>query len=286
MSVHTAASNLPLHAGIGLRAPHFQQIHIDKPELAWLEVHSENYFVAGGPALASLLALRQRYPISLHSVGLSLGSADALDKTHVCQLKTLTARIEPAAISAHLSWSSIGGRWFNDLLPLPYTQAALTLVCSHVQQLQDALKRTILLENVSSYLRLLPEEMPEWVFIAEVAQRTGCGILLDINNLYVSACNHGFIATEFLAALPCDAVQEIHLAGHEEHDGLLIDTHSQQVAPAVWELYQTALTQIGPVATLIEWDQGIPPLATLLQEARTAEHYLTAQREARHVLPT
>jgi len=278
-----ALSRLPLAAGIGLRAPHLGLVREQAPACAWFEVHSENWFSAGGPALAVLDQICRDYPLSLHGVGLSLGGADDLCAEHLGQLKALVDRVQPAAVSEHLCWSAIGGRWLNDLLPLPYSREALQRVCDHVDQVQETLGRPILVENVSSYLRLLPEDMPEWVFVAEVAARTGCGLLLDVNNVYVSACNHGFCAEDFLAGIPRHAVAEIHLAGYEESDGLLIDTHSRPVWPAVWDLYAQALGRFGPVATLIEWDQDIPPFATLQAEAARAQALLDAALETPHV---
>lgn len=278
---HPAVS-LPISAGLGLRAPHLRQVRQEMPAIAWFEVHSENYFVSGGPALAVLEEIRQNYPLSLHGVGMSLGGADDLDRDHLRQLKALAERLQPAAISEHLCWSAIGGRWLNDLLPLPYTREALDQVCRHVEQVQETLGRAILVENVSSYLRFRPEEMPEWAFVAEVAKRTGCGVLLDVNNIHVSACNHGFSAVDFLAGIAVGSVGEIHLAGYEEVDGLLVDTHSRPVYPAVWELYRAALERFGPLPTLIEWDQDIPSLDILRGEAATAQNYLDAT-EARHV---
>lgn len=279
-----AGISLPRQAGIGLRAPHLQQVRQETPAVAWFEVHSENYFAAGGPALATLEAVRQHYPLSLHGVGMSLGGADALDREHLGRLRALAERIEPAAVSEHLCWSAIGGRWLNDLLPLPYTREALARVCDHVDEVQTALGRLILVENVSSYLRFLPEDMPEWEFIAAVARRTGCGLLLDVNNIHVSACNHGFAAADFIAGIPVDAVAEIHLAGYEEVDGLLVDTHSRPIYPEVWELYRAALEHFGPVPTLIEWDQDIPPFAVLQGEAAQAQACLDALEEAPHAL--
>jgi uncharacterized protein (UPF0276 family) len=275
---------LPNKAGIGLRTPHIQRVLDETPDVPWFEVHSENYFVAGGPAMATLEAVRQRYPLSLHGVGMSLGGADDLDRDHLRQLKYLVDRIEPAAVSEHLCWSAIGGRWLNDLLPLPYTSEALERVCAHIDEVQTCLGRSILVENVSSYLRFLPEEMPEWAFVAEVAKRSGCGILLDVNNIYVSARNHGFNAADFLAGIPLDRVMEIHLAGYEEVDGLLIDTHSRPVYPDVWALYLAALERFGAVPTLIEWDQDIPELEQLLAEATQAQRHLDALEAHEHAL--
>ncbi|MFA6311770.1 MAG: DUF692 domain-containing protein [Sterolibacterium sp.] len=283
-SAITSATTLPRRAGIGLRSPHLRQVREESPAVAWFEVHSENYFVAGGPALAALEAVRQRYPVSLHGVGMSLGGADGLDQGHLRQLKDLAERIQPAAISDHLCWSAIGGRWLNDLLPLPYSREALDRVCIHVDQVQEALGRTILVENVSSYLRFLPEDMPEWVFVAEVVRRTGCSLLLDVNNIHVSACNHGFDGMEFLAGIAADTVAEIHLAGYEEVDGLLVDTHSRPVYPAVWELYQAALERFGRIPTLIEWDQDIPAMEVLLAEAAKAQSYLDSLEGTCHAV--
>jgi uncharacterized protein len=278
------AASLPVRAGIGLRTPHLKEVREKLPPVSWFEVHSENYFVSGGPALAVLERLRQHYPLSLHGVGMSLGGADGLDPDHLRRLKALVERIQPAAISEHLCWSAVGGRWLNDLLPLPYSREALDGVCRHVDQVQETLGRGILVENVSSYLRFLPEDMPEWVFMAEVARRTGCGLLLDVNNIHVSACNHGLSTADFLAGIPVAAVAEIHLAGFEEVDGLLVDTHSRPVHPAVWDLYQAALRRFGPVPTLIEWDQDMPGFEVLLAEAARAQGYLDAAQALRHAV--
>ncbi|MFY9329246.1 MAG: DUF692 domain-containing protein [Georgfuchsia sp.] len=280
---HTPAATLPASAGIGLRAPHHREVLETPPDIGWLEVHSENFFGAGGQPLRVLEMVRDRYPISLHGVGLSLGAVDELSRCHLDKLKALVSRIEPAAISEHLCWSSVNGRFLNDLLPLPYTQEALDNVCERVARTQDFLGRTILVENVSSYLRFAGAEIPEWDFVAAVARRTGCGILLDVNNTYVNACNHGFDAQAYLAAIPVGSVGEIHLAGYEEEeDGLLIDTHSRPVYEPVWALYADALARFGPIATLIEWDNDIPALDTLLAEAGKAERLLTTTREACH----
>ncbi|MDD5295761.1 MAG: DUF692 domain-containing protein [Rhodocyclaceae bacterium] len=276
------AANLPAAAGIGLRSPHHRQVLEAPPEVGWLEVHSENFFGAGGETLRVLEAVRARYPVSLHGVGLSLGSNDELSRRHLEKLKTLVERIEPAAVSEHLCWSSVNGRFLNDLLPLPYTREALDTVCERVERAQDFLGRTILVENVSSYLRFAGADMPEWEFVAGVARRTGCGILLDVNNIWVSACNHGFDPLAYLAAIPVDRVWEIHLAGFEEEDGLLVDTHSRPVHEPVWNLYAHALARFGPVATLIEWDNDIPTLDTLVREADKAERLLAVTREACH----
>lgn len=279
----TSYTSLPVAAGIGLRTPHLTEVRSGLPVVAWFETHSENWLAAGEAGLAALDQIRRHYPISLHGVGLSLGSADGLCAEHLNRLKMLVDRVQPAAVSEHLCWSAIGGRWFNDLLPLPYSREALATVCRHVDQMQEVLRRPILVENVSSYLRLTPDEMPEWEFVAEVSRRTGCGLLLDVNNIFVSATNHAFDAADFLNAMPVEAVAEIHLAGYEDVDGLLIDTHSRPVWPEVWALYADALARFGPVPTLIEWDQEIPPLATLQAEAARAQALMDRCGEECHV---
>ncbi len=268
-AAHAAA--IPARAGIGLRAPHQHEVLAAPPAVGWLEVHSENYFADGGPALANLECTRARYPISLHGVGLSLGSTDPLDREHLRKLKALAARIEPALVSEHLSWSSVGLRFLNDLLPLPYTEEALEHICTRVAQVQDFLGRRILVENISSYLQFPHSTIPEWEFVAEVSRRAGCGILLDVNNIYVSASNHHFDPLQYLRAIPAQAVGEIHLAGHESRGDTLIDTHSRPVCDAVWALYREALDRFGAVPALIEWDNDIPKLAVLVGEAHKAD---------------
>ena len=265
---------LPPRAGIGLRAAHYRAVLDTKPDVSWLEVHSENYFGRGGQPLYYLERVRHDYPLSLHGVGLSLGSADGLSHAHLVQLKSLIARFEPALVSDHLCWGAIGGRHLNDLLPLPYTEEALTLVCTNVDHAQQFLGRQMLVENVSSYLQFNDSTIPEWEFLAAVARRTGCGILLDVNNIYVSATNHGFSALRYLDAIPAHAVQEIHLAGFDSNGLCLIDTHGKPVAEAVWSLYREALALVGAVPTLIEWDTDVPPLETLLGEAGKADEIL------------
>jgi uncharacterized protein len=263
-------------AGIGLRAPHLRQVQDERPPIAWLEVHSENYYADGGAALAALGRIRADYPLSLHGVGMSLGSADPLDGIHLAKLKRLVARIEPAFVSEHLCWSGVAGRHFNDLLPLPYTEESLAHVCGRVTAVQDFLGRELLVENVSSYVAFAESTIPEWEFVAAVARRTGCKLLVDVNNIYVNAVNHGFDADAYLAAMPPEAVAEIHLAGFEASGNCLIDTHGAPVAPDVWALYRRAIARFGPRPTLIEWDTDIPPLATLLAEAATAQSILDA----------
>lgn len=281
--MHPTASNLqslPAAAGIGLRSQHHRDIVHDWPAIGWLEVHSENFFAAGGEPIALLEAVRARYPLSLHGVGMSLGSSDELSLRHMNKLKALVDRIEPAAISEHLCWSSSNGRFLNDLLPLPYTQEALLTVCQRIDRLQNFLGRRIMVENVSSYLNFAGADMSEWDFLVEAARRSGCQILLDINNIHVSACNHGFDAHEYLYAMPPALVGEIHLAGYEQEEDLLVDTHSRPVHDAVWSLYADALRHLGARPTLIEWDNDIPSLATLLGEASKAQALLAGLRSA------
>ena len=271
------ATSLPVAVGIGLRAPHVARVRDERPACGWLEVHSENYFVDGGPALSALEAIRADYPIALHGVGMSLGSADALDSGHLARLKRLATRIEPAAISEHLCWSRIDGRHLNDLLPLPFTTEALDHVCAHIEQVQDALARPLLVENVSAYLRFADDSMAEWEFVAAVARRTGCNLLFDVNNVYVNAVNHGFDPLAYLAAIPGEAVAEIHLAGFDASGDCLIDTHGTRVAPPVWDLYRATVERFGAKPTLIEWDTDLPALEVLLDEAATARQIMEAR---------
>lgn len=265
-------------AGICLKSEHYSALAALAPAVGFLEVHSENYFGDGGQPLHWLEQFRRDHAISLHGVGLSLGSADGLDANHLGKLKRLVARMEPALVSEHLCWGRIAGRHANDLLPLPYNDEALAVVCRHVQQVQETLGREILVENVSSYLGFADSMMSEAEFVAAVAARTGCGILLDVNNIHVNAVNHGADAKAFLNAMPAAQVREIHLAGFDELEGsagtLLIDTHGRQVADAVWALYAEALRRFGPVPTLIEWDTDVPELPVLLAEAGKATSLL------------
>jgi uncharacterized protein (UPF0276 family) len=260
--------------GVGLRSPHVGEVLAKRPALAWFEVHSENYYVAGGPALATLQRIRADYPLSLHGVGMSLGAALPLDRTHVAKLRRLIALVEPALVSEHLCWSSVAGRHLNDLLPLPYTGEALSHVCSRVAELQDLLGREILVENVSSYLSFAHSAIPEWEFVAAVARRTGCKLLLDVNNVHVNATNHGFDADAYIAAMPPESVAEIHLAGFDASGPCLIDTHGSPVAPEVWALYARTIERLGPRPTLIEWDADLPGFEVLEREAATAARVL------------
>lgn len=263
-------------AGIGLRAPHYQSMLATKPVLPFLEVHSENFFGDGGQPLRYLARFRQDYPISTHGVGLSLGSTDPLDPAHLHRLKRLVEMVDPILVSEHLCWVGAGGRFLNDLLPIPYTEESLDHVVRRVEQVQDFLGRRILVENVSSYLEFAESSIPEWEFVAEVSRRAGCGILLDVNNIHVNACNHGFDARTYIDAVPPAAVGEIHLAGFEDTGRMLIDTHGAPVCDAVWALYAYALKRTGVVPTLIEWDTDIPALEVLLGEARKADACLAA----------
>jgi uncharacterized protein (UPF0276 family) len=277
---------LPARAGIGLRAPHVAEIVRQRPAVGWLEVHAENY-MGGGPAIRELERVREDFPISLHGVGLSLGTAGPLDARHLERLARLVERIEPALVSEHLSWSVAGGIYLNDLLPLPLTEETLAVVARHVDQVQARLGRRILVENPSSYLRFADSTIPEAVFLAEVARRTGCGVLCDVNNIYVSSMNLGFDAVRYLAALPAAAIGEIHLAGHAVNDAdgctILIDDHGAPIANAVWRLYTQALERFGPIPTLVEWDTNLPPLAVLLGEAAEAQELLNRVAGGAHV---
>ena len=265
---------IPARAGIGLRAPHCREIIETRPDIAWVEVHSENYFGDGGQPHHLLERIRRDYPLSLHGVGLGLGSVSPLDRGHLDKLARLIDRYEPGLVSEHLCWGAAGGRHLNDLLPLPYTEEALAHVCGRIEQVQTHLGRQILIENVSSYLQFLHSTIPEWEFLAAVASRSGCAILLDVNNIHVSAVNHRFDARTYLAAIPAAAVQEIHLAGFDASGPCLIDTHGTAVADEVWSLYREAIARLGPRPTLIEWDTDIPPLGVLLGEAAKAARIL------------
>lgn len=280
MSPRTSASAppergpIPARAGIGLRFQHHQSVLQSKPDVAWLEVHTENY-LGGGTPVQYLEAIRSHYPMSFHSVGLSLGSAQGLDTIHLGRVSALVELMQPALVSEHLSWSTVSGRYLADLLPLPMTDEALEVVCRHVDQVQAHLRRQILVENPSSYLRFRHSTIPEWEFLAAVASRTGCGILCDVNNIYVSASNHGWDTSTYLASLPSTSVGEIHLAGHTarqlDNGRLLrIDDHGSRVMPEVWALYIEALSRFGPLPTLIEWDTEVPALGVLLEEAGRA----------------
>ncbi len=269
-----AVADIVGRAGIGLRAPHYQEILAQKPLLGFLEVHSENFFGDGGQPLKYLQAFREIYPLSLHGVGLSIGSADEVNLNHLQKLKRLADAIEPVLISEHLCWVGVNGRFLNDLLPLPYTVESLRHVVSRVTQVQDFLGRRISVENVSSYLEFVDSDIPEWAFIQEVADRAGCGILLDVNNIYVNATNHGFDAKTYIDSIKPASVTEIHLAGFQDTGEILIDTHGDRVSNEVWTLYAYTLERLGPVPTLIEWDSDLPALDVLLDEAKHADELM------------
>jgi uncharacterized protein (UPF0276 family) len=273
--------------GIGLRAPHLAEIVAGRPALGFLEVHAENY-MGGGPALSGLARLGRDYPLSLHGVGLSLGSAEGIDREHLARLALLVQRLEPFLVSEHLSWSVSGGSYLNDLLPLPYTEEALDIVADNLGRAQDALGRPLLLENPSGYLRFRHSTIAEPDFLAELVRRSGCLLLCDVNNIVVSASNLGIDAEAYLAALPAAAVAELHLAGHAvtERGGvrLLIDDHGSRVPAPVWALYRRALGRFGPLPSLVEWDRNLPPLPVLLAEADAAQRH-AREAEAGHAEP-
>jgi len=256
--------------GIGLRTRHFPRVLDGTARADWFEAISENFMIRGGRPLAVLERVRAEAPIVLHGVSLSIGSTDPLNLRYLDELADLAARFAPAWVSDHLCWGSVGGHYAHDLLPLPYTEEALALVAERVRVVQDRLRRRILLENVSSYLTFTHSTMPEWEFLAAVAERGDCGILLDVNNVYVSAMNHGFAPEAYVDGIPAARVGQIHLAGHSDHGTHLLDTHDAAVVPAVWELYRYALRRLGRVSTLVEWDDRIPELEEVVAEAERA----------------
>lgn len=262
--------------GLGLRAVHYADFLRQPWRVDWLEIVSENFMVPGGRPMDWLEKLRARYPMAMHGVSLSIGSTDGVDRAYLDALKHLADRVDPLWVSDHLCWTGVQGRNAHDLLPLPYTEEALRLVAAHVAQVQDVLGRRIVLENVSSYLTYRSSTMTEWEFLRELSVRADCLLLLDVNNVHVSSVNHGFDAHDFLRALPADRIQQIHLAGHDDAGDCLIDTHDHPVAPAVWDLYVVACRRFGPVATMIERDDHIPPLAELVAELDTARALASA----------
>jgi hypothetical protein len=280
--------------GIGLRPPHYAEVVEGHPPVDWFEVITENFMVAGGNPRHVLRQVRARYPVVLHGVSLSIGSVDPLDEKYLTGLAALADEIEPAWISDHLCWSSFGGHTGHDLWPLPFTEEALGHVVRRVQAVQERLRRRILIENVSSYLEFAHSTLPEWEFLSEVARRADCGLLLDVNNVFVSAHNHGFEAAKFLAGIPVERVKQIHLAGHRDEGTHLLDTHDHAVCDGVWELYRAAVRRFGAVPTIIERDDDIPPLSEVLAESRQAaaiEAEVLAARPAfaeapTHVAPT
>lgn len=275
--------------GIGLRPPHIGHVLQQRPAVAFFELHSENLFCAGGELWDAFDVVRGNYPVSLHGVGLSLGAADRIDPLHLRSLCDLVQRAEPALVSEHVCWGGVGERHFNDLLPLPYTHEALDLMVSRVGQLQDAIGRQVLVENVSSYIQFTHSSMSEWEFLVALAKRSGCGLLLDVNNVYVNSVNHDFDPLLFIDAIPGNLVGEMHLAGFTRKAGLggplLIDSHDHRVDDAVWDLYQATVARIGAKPTLIEWDQNFPEFAVLEDEARIATSYLEADKHADAALP-
>lgn len=272
------SDSIPATAGIGLRGPHHQAFLEDTPDIAWLEVHSENYMAPDSVAAGALMSIRDRYPISLHGVGLSIGSTDLLNTAHLSRLRQLIERIEPGIVSEHLSWSSIDGEYLHDLLPLPYTEEALRHFVSRVDAVQTALAKTIAIENVSSYLQYAHSTISEPEFLAELAARTGCGIVLDINNVYVSASNHGFSPIDYIEAVPSRHVAEVHLAGHSQQRfhgrPILVDTHDGPVCEDVWSLFRAAYPRLTHVPVLIEWDARLPELEILIAEAQKAQRIM------------
>lgn len=273
-------TQIPARAGIGFKLAHADDILAD-PSVGFVEIHAENFMGAGGPAHRALSAVRDRLPVSLHGVGLSIGADGPLDNDHLARLVKVAERYEPGLVSEHLAWSTHAGEYFNDLLPLPYTETTLTRVCEHIDEVQSALGRTMLLENPSSYVAFDASTMDEITFIKEIVRRTGCGLILDVNNVFVSATNLGFTAADYIAAFPLQAVGEVHLAGHaddadEAGEPLLIDAHDRPVAPPVWSLYDAVIRAIGrPVPTLIEWDNDVPAYARLAREAAKADCAMT-----------
>ena len=269
--------------GIGLRAPHVAEVLSSRPPLAWVEVHAENY-MGGGPAVAQLERIRRDVAVSIHGVGLSLGTDGPLDARHLGRLRALVERLAPCLVSEHLAWSAVGGAYLNHLLPLPYTEDTLDVVARHVDEAQDALGRRLLVENPSSYLRFLHSAIPEPEFLATLVERTGCGLLCDVNNVFVSAHNVGLDAAGYIDALPADAVGEIHLAGHARNDAdgrsILIDDHGSAVAEPVWALYARAKRRFGAAPALVEWDTDIPELPVLIGEAAKADRLLATVEAA------
>jgi uncharacterized protein len=263
--------------GLGLRTPHYETMLGEPHAIDWLEIITENYLVPGGKPLHYLERIRERFPVVMHGVSLSIGTTDALDREYLSAVGQLSRRIEPAWISDHLCWTGVEGRNMHDLLPLPYTEEALATVVARVDEVQERLGRQILLENVSSYLEYRTSEMTEWEFLSEVARRADCAILLDINNIYVSSVNHGFDASAYLRAIPKERVRQFHLAGHSDLDGHLIDTHDHPIAAPVWELYREAVAHFGQVPTMIERDDNIPALSELVAELDMARAIAAGQ---------
>ncbi|MBK5197373.1 MAG: DUF692 domain-containing protein [Methyloceanibacter sp.] len=277
---------LPARAGVGLKPEYYRDILESAPDIGWFEIHAENYMGEGGAPHHYLRAIRELYPLSLHGVGLSIGGSFALDEEHLARLKELIVRYEPALFSEHLAWSSHDSVYLNDLLPLPYTEETLARVCDHIDEVQEVLGQRMLLENPSTYVAFSEMAMSEVAFLREIVRRTGCGLLLDVNNVFVQAVNHGFDAGAYIDAFPVEHVGEIHLGGHaadSDDDGsaLLIDDHGREIADPVWALYALSLARIGPRPTLIEWDNDVPGWEVLFAEARRADAVLADRRTNR-----
>ncbi|MGC2277869.1 MAG: DUF692 domain-containing protein [Candidatus Binatus sp.] len=274
--------------GVGLRRQHYSHVLETRPKVDWFEVIAENFMVAGGRALEVLEGVRANYPIALHGVSLSIGSTDPLNRDYLRQLRALARRFEPAWISDHLCWTGVAGRNLHDLIPLPYTEEAIGHVAARIRNVQDALERPMLIENVSSYMAFADSTMTEWEFISAIANEADCGILLDINNIYVSAFNHRFDANEYIDAVPAERVVQYHLAGHSDHGTYLLDTHDHPIRDEVWALYQRAARRFGAVSAIVEWDDNIPEFAELAQIADRARDIFnadTTERTAKPALP-
>lgn len=277
----TGNTNAPFHGfGLGLRTPHYQDFLTSTVPVDFVEVISENFMIDGGKPRHILDQIRERHPVALHGVSMSVGSADGLDRDYLRRLKALADHLDPLFVSDHLCWTRIEGFNSHDLLPLPYTEETLDLVCANVTLAQDVLERKMLIENPSTYLRFTANSMTEWQFLDALCARTGCSLLLDVNNIHVSAVNHGFDASSYLDGVPADRVRQIHLAGHSKGKDLLIDTHDQPVPQSVWTLFAEACRRVGPVATMIERDDNIPPLADLLSELDMARTIASNDRRA------
>lgn len=270
LSLTESPGNTISGAGLGLRSQHYRHILEEEPAIAWFEVLTENYFGAGGLPHHYLQAVRDRYPITFHGVGMSLGATDPLNRDYLARLRELTVRYEPVWISDHIAWISSDGAYVHDLLPLPYTEDCLRHLVQRISQVQEYLGERMLVENPSTYLQFDGEDMSEPEFMRELAQEADCYLLLDVNNVHVSATNHGFDAATYVDAMPASRVREIHLAGYEEHENYLFDTHGKPVHEPVWDLYRRALRRLGPVPTLIEWDTDIPAFDVMAEEAHKA----------------
>ena len=280
-------SQLPSNAGIGLKAEHYEDILTTKPDIGWVEIHAENYMAEGGPSHYYLTEIAKLYPLSVHGVGLSIGGAKPLDKDHLNRLKILIDRYQPASFSEHLAWSTHETHFYNDLLPVPYNEESLSLICEHIDEVQNKLNMQMLLENPSSYLQFETSIFSETDFLSQIVEKTGCGLLLDVNNVFISATNLGFTPKTYIDSFPLDHVKEIHLGGHAEDTDsndniLLIDAHDRAVADPVWELYHYTLLKTGALPSLIEWDNDVPTWDVLHQEAKISNQYLNELNSVHH----